>query len=344
MGFLTTLGYGDAAGQGDSILSNLVRMRHLDQQERASQIQEAYRNAMMRGAIAKQQREQAVGQILSRIPTETVETQMPVYDSPMAIEEEPTQTRTPVPAHEWNAQAAKQLMPIDANVALHFQARADAEREKQVASLRDMWKYKYTAAQNSGDQNAIKALEQSASVNPFLKDIVADVPINLAEAKAEKPTVHSFLEGGMHVEKQWNPKTEKWDVLSTAPRYKPEGDSSGKEEIKAAKERRKEYINTVKRYNAEVQSLKGRADAATRSGVPMTDADWNTSLQDIYTRYAPQFATVTDAQWKDNPSKASSTSTITKGANIPALPKGWKWETEGKVAIDDKGKRKQWVE
>jgi hypothetical protein len=35
------------------------------------------------------------------------------------------------------------------------------------------------------------------------------------------PTVHSFIEGDKHIDKQWNEKTQKWDVVSSGPRYKP---------------------------------------------------------------------------------------------------------------------------
>jgi len=35
------------------------------------------------------------------------------------------------------------------------------------------------------------------------------------------PTVHTFTEGDKTVEKQWNPETGAWDVVSSGPRYKP---------------------------------------------------------------------------------------------------------------------------
>ena len=38
---------------------------------------------------------------------------------------------------------------------------------------------------------------------------------------AKPPTVHTFNEGGMAVDKQFNPKTGTWDVLSSAPRWQP---------------------------------------------------------------------------------------------------------------------------
>lgn len=54
-------------------------------------------------------------------------------------------------------------------------------------------------------------------------------------------------------------------------------------------EKRGYYRKATEQYRGAVQALQTRADAAERSGIPMTPEAWNAELQGIYAQYGPVF-------------------------------------------------------
>jgi hypothetical protein len=76
------------------------------------------------------------------------------------------------------------------------------------------------------------ALSQAAQGSPVAMKIL-EMRNKYKEPKP--PTVHTFTEGDKTVEKQWNPETGAWDVVSSGPRYKPPTQGGNKlDEIAAA--------------------------------------------------------------------------------------------------------------
>jgi hypothetical protein len=88
---------------------------------------------------------------------------------------------------------------------------------------------------------------------------------------------------------------------------KPEKDTSGewdrRQGIKEQAQFKKEQKDVLDDYTRDVQKLRGRYDASVRSGIKMTDEDWNSALQEIADQYEPKFKKY-NIQWGKPSSKA----------------------------------------
>jgi hypothetical protein len=88
---------------------------------------------------------------------------------------------------------------------------------------------------------------------------------------------------------------------------KPEKDTSGewdrRQERKEQVQFKKEQKDVLDDYTRDVQKLRGRYDASVRSGIKMTDEDWNSALQEIVDQYEPKFKKY-NIQWGKPSSKA----------------------------------------
>lgn len=87
----------------------------------------------------------------------------------------------------------------------------------------------YKGISEFGKSIALERMKQG-SENSFEKVLLKKVQsgeMTLQEALEAKqggkaPSVHQFTEGDTVSERQWNPKTKQWEVISSGPRYKPQ--------------------------------------------------------------------------------------------------------------------------
>lgn len=90
------------------------------------------------------------------------------------------------------------------------------------------------------------------------------------QEEPKAPTVRTFIEGDKTVERQWNPKTQKWDEISSGSRYKPPGPDKGPTPFqlnKTATDYRKEFNNLpeIKEHNSIQPKIKSMEAAYNES-------------------------------------------------------------------------------
>lgn len=166
------------------------------------------------------------------------------------------------------------------------------------------------------------------------KDVVEgtiyDVPVKPEEKKLDKIIEYGY---GQKL-RQKADGTESVEQVPVNPK-----ESSDRDERDFAKKR----TNILNSYNKAILNLRARYDNASKSGLKMSNSDWNSALHEIYNLYQPQFAEY-GIQWVDTISspkpngRASEKPTATpakatRGNTTNELPDPSKYK-EGTTATD----------
>jgi len=137
----------------------------------------------------------------------------------------------------WSEGLSRGLLGFSGGVQQGMQdARRDyfVDQQGRYMQRRMQQEDKAQARQDAADTRKAQAIADLSAHPPSGVDpqqwasMVAADPEGMASAygkslfePAKPPTVRTFNEGGMAVDKQFNPKTGTWDVLSSAPRWQP---------------------------------------------------------------------------------------------------------------------------
>jgi hypothetical protein len=199
------------------LLDTYVKLQGLRQQQEQQQLQQVHSLLYLADAAQKiksMQQEEQANQALANVSPDIINERITsgITNTPEGYDvADPTSMiteRTPKPDEQYYGEAFEAVKPISMKHALPFlMAMRGAVKERETEERK--------RSENPLVPFEINGTKGTAALSNVL-------PLYREQNKESKaPTVHPFIEGESHVDKQWDPDKKQWVEVSRGPRHKP---------------------------------------------------------------------------------------------------------------------------